>query len=132
VIHRLADDLDVADDGVLHLRIFFECFDAGQRLDMAASAVDSFGNVPKAIFDALRMPHKSRAFCKTSLRNFGGNALGVRTETGTPSNVSASRLNVASVKRLVFSAGSTSKSRSLCPSSVPVRTDPKMRGCDKP
>ena len=65
-------------------------------------------------------------------RIFGGNALGVRTETGTPSKVSASRLNAASVKRLVFSAGSTSKSRSLCSSSVPVRTDPKMRGCDKP
>jgi hypothetical protein len=43
VIHGL----DVADDGVLHLRILFECFNAGQRLDIAASAVNSFGNVPK-------------------------------------------------------------------------------------
>jgi hypothetical protein len=44
------------------------------------------------------MPHRGCAFRKTSLRNFNGKASGVRTDTGTPSKASASRLNAASVK----------------------------------
>jgi hypothetical protein len=84
------------------------------------------------VFDAFGVLHRGRARCKTVLRNFGGNAFGVSTEAGTPSNFSASILKAARVKRLVDSAGSTSKSRSLCSVSVPVKTDPKRRGRDRP
>jgi transposase InsO family protein len=73
-----------------------------------------------------------RACRKTSLRNFGGNAFGLSTDTGTPSSFSASILKAASVNRLVDRAGSTSKSRSLCSVSVPLTTDPKTRGRDRP
>jgi hypothetical protein len=83
--------------------------------------------MPKVICDALRVVQSASACCKTSLRNFSGNALGVRMDTGTPSNCSASCLNAASVNRLVVSTGSTSKWRSHSSSSVPVKTEPKMR-----
>jgi hypothetical protein len=74
------------------------------------------------------MPYRGRACCKSLLRNFGGNAFGVSTDTGTPSSFSAPILKAASVRRLVASAGSTSKSRSLRSVSVPFKTDPKTRG----
>ena len=67
------------------------------------------------------MPHRGRACCKTLLRNFGGNAFGVSTDTGTLSSFSASILKAASVSRLVNSAGSASKSRSLSSVSVPFQ-----------
>jgi hypothetical protein len=113
VIDRLADNLDVADNRILNLWVLFECFDVLQGLKIAGRSRDSLGNVPEIIFDAFGVVHSGRASRKTALRNFGGNALGVNTDTGTPSNFSASILKAASVNRPVDSAGSTSKSRSL-------------------
>jgi len=117
---------------ILNLLVVLECFKVRQGLKVAAGALDGLGNVPEVVFDAFGMPHRGRACCKTLLRNFGGNAFGVSTDTGTPRSFSASIFKAASVSRLVDSAGSTSKSRSLSSVSVPFKTDPKTRGRAKP
>jgi hypothetical protein len=100
-------------------RIFFRGFER-QRLKIAGGSLDSLGNVLKVVFDAFGVPHIGCACCKTLLRNFSGNPFGVSTDTGTPSNFSASILKPASVNRLVDSAGSIGKSRSLWTVWVPV------------
>ena len=51
---------------------------------------DRFGNMFKVILDPLRVHHSGAACARTRARNFGGNPLGVSTETLTPSNSSAS------------------------------------------
>jgi hypothetical protein len=97
-----------------------------------ASGQGRLSSRPRGRSDALGVPHKGRECCNTSLRNLGGKAFGVSTDTGTPRSFSASILNAASVNKLVDSAGSTSKSRSLSSVSVPLKTDPKTRGRARP
>ena len=130
--HSLADNLDVAYHRILNLPVLFERLKVRQGLKVVSGALDGFRNVSEVIFDAFRVLHKGRAWRKTVPRNFGGNPFGVSTDTGTPSNFSASILKAASVKRLVDSPGSTSKSRSLWSVSVPVKIDPKTRGRERP
>ena len=72
------DDFDVAHNRVLHLRVLLEGGAVGQRLERAGDALDGLGNMPKVIFDALRVVHTASACCKILLRNFSGKALGVR------------------------------------------------------
>jgi len=88
--------------------------------------------VVKIILYTLWVLHRGWACSNTSLRNFGGKPFGVKTDTGTPSNSSASVFNPASVSKLVECPGSTNRSRSLSSVSVPLTTDPKIRGLDRP
>src|SRR5215469_12169408 len=113
-----ADDLDVADNRILRLLIFLE------RLNSV--------NVLQVILDALRMLHKGSACWRTRSRNFGERNPAVKTVTGTPSSCCASCSMPASVKRVVVSAASTNRSRSLSSVSVPLRTEPKTRGWERP
>jgi len=132
VVHGLADDLDIAHDRILDLQVLLECCEVGQRFKVATGALDGLRNVAEIIVDALGVPHKGRECCNTSLRNLGGKAFGVSTDTETPRSFSASILNAATVNKLVDSAGSTNKSRSLSSVSVPLKTDPKTRGRARP
>jgi hypothetical protein len=133
--HGFANDLDVADNRVLNLPVLLKGIEIWHGLEIACCAVDGFDNMLQMfqiLFNTLRMLHRGCACRSTSLRNFGGNPFGVRTDTGTPNNSSASFFRPASVSRLVDRAGSTSKSRSLSFVSVPLTTDPKTRGCERP
>jgi hypothetical protein len=130
--YGFADDFDVADNRVLNLRVLLKGFEVWHRLKVIDGSVNRLRNVPHIIFDALRVLHRGWACCNTSLRNFGGSPFGVKTDTGTPSNSSASVFKPASVSRLVDCPGSTNKSRSLSSVSVPFATDPNTRGRDRP
>src|SRR5271157_2970104 len=130
--HCLTDNLDVAYNRILNLLVLLESFKISQTPKVAGRSFDGLRNVLQIVLEALGVLHRGWACCNTWLRNFGGNPFGVNTDTGTPSNSSASIFKPAIVSRLVDSAGSTSKSRSLSSVSVPLKTDPKTRGCDRP
>src|SRR5271157_486037 len=132
LVHCLTDNLDVAYNRILNLLVLLESFKVLQGLKVAGRSFDGLRNVLQVVFETLGVLHRGRACCNTLLRNFGGKPFGVNTDTGTPSKFSASIFKPASVSRLVDSAGSTSKSRSLSSVSVPLKTDPKTRGCDRP
>ena len=89
-------------------------------------------DVFEVVFNTLGVRHSGSACCNTRSRNFTDKNFGVSTDTCTPSNSSASCSSPASVNKVVESVGSTSKSRSLPSVSVPVKTDPKTRGRDRP
>lgn len=61
LVHRLADNLNIAYDCILDLFIVLESFKIWQRLKVAGRALDSLCNVPKVVFDAFRVRHKGRA-----------------------------------------------------------------------
>ena len=50
-VHGLADDLDIADNRILHLRVLLERGAVGQRLNIGARAPNGFGNVLEIILN---------------------------------------------------------------------------------
>jgi hypothetical protein len=86
LVHGFADDLDISDNRILSLWVLLKRRQVRDGLKIAYRSLNRLGNVFQIIFDALRVLHRGCAFCSTSSRNFGGNPLGVKTATGTPSS----------------------------------------------
>jgi len=95
-----ANDLDVADNRVLNLPVLLKGFEVWHGLKIAGCAVDGFRNMFQIVFNTFRVFHRGCACRSTPLRNFGGNPFGVRTDTGTSNNSSASFFRPARVSRL--------------------------------
>ncbi len=129
--HGFADDLDVADNRILNLRILLKGCEVWHGLKIADRPVNRFRNVLQIVFDSLRVLHRGCARCNTSLRNFGGNPFGVKMDTGKPNNSSASFFKPASVSKLWNVRGQPTV-KSLSSVSVPFTTDPNTRGRDRP
>src|SRR5271166_110478 len=129
---RLPNNLNVAYNSVLNLLVLLERLNAVETLHISGSSLNGLRDVLQIVFDTLWMLHKGSACCNTRSRNFTDRNSGVSTVTGTPSNCCAACSSPASVNKVVVFVASTNKSRSLSSVSVPLKTDPKTRGCDRP
>lgn len=85
VVAGFADDLEVADDGILSHVVPQE----GHLVDItdiSLDTLDGFPNVAQVVSQALLVAVQTgTASASTMSRNFFGRALGVSTSTGTPS-----------------------------------------------
>ena len=129
---RLADNFYVAYDSVLIVKILLKGREIVVAPEIFGGTDDGLGHVFQVVFKTLRVRHRGSACRSTRSRNLADKNPGVSTETRTPSNASASFSRPASVSKVVASAGSTYRSRSLSSVSVPVKTDPKTRGLESP
>ncbi len=57
LVHGLADDLEVSNNGILNLPVGSKGLKVRYRLKVACHSVNRFGNVFQIVFDTLRMLH---------------------------------------------------------------------------
>lgn len=85
-IRRLADNLDVPNDGILHLLFAVQFLGIIQRLAITNRAIYGFPNMVQVFANPLGVCHSGSACRSTWSRNLNGRKRGVNIETRTPSN----------------------------------------------
>lgn len=89
IFRRLADVLDVSENGILN-QLVFEKTDLIDILRIAVDSSDSLENMTEIVRDTrIVFAHTGNASLSTRARNFSGKALGVSTSTPTPSKRSS-------------------------------------------